>query len=236
MPRDYVTWDSGALGRRMELLWFGHGGRPVLVFPTSQGRFYQFEDFGMIAALADKIDVGEIQVVCVDSVDSESWYDAGAPPAARAVRQTRYDAYLHDELLPYILNRSKRADLIAYGASFGAYHAANLAGRYPERISRAICFSGVYDIHRFLDGYWDDNCYFHCPTAYIANMDEAWTQRLARVDWVIATGEGDSLAEDNRRFADLLARKGIANHLEIWPGVFGHDWPFWKENLRRFVP
>ena len=21
----------------------------------------------------------------------------------------------------------------------------------------------------------------------------------------------------------------------FWPGVFGHDWPWWRENLRRFV-
>jgi esterase/lipase superfamily enzyme len=236
MQRDDINWESGALGRGMELLWFGHWGRPMLVFPASQGRFYQFEDFGMIAALAGKIEAGEIQVVCVDSVDSESWYNGHAPPASRAFRQAQYDAYLHDELLPYILNRSRRADLIAYGASFGAYHAANLAGRYPERISRAICFSGIYDIHRFVGDYWDDTCYFHCPTAYIANMDEGWTERLARVEWIIATGEGDSLADDNRRFAALLSGKGISNHLEIWPGVFGHDWPFWKENLLRLLP
>jgi hypothetical protein len=25
-------------------------------------------------------------------------------------------------------------------------------------------------------------------------------------------------------------------HEEIWPGVFGHDWQFWIDNLRRFVP
>ncbi len=31
----------------MELLVFGHAGLPVLVFPTSGGRFYEFEDQGM---------------------------------------------------------------------------------------------------------------------------------------------------------------------------------------------
>ena len=97
-------------------------------------------------------------------------------------------------------------------------------------------FSGLYDVHRFLDGHWDETCYFHCPTAYIANMDAGWVERLARVDWIIATGEHDSLVEDNRRFAALLSSKGIPNHTEIWPDVFGHDWPWWRENLRRFLP
>jgi len=67
-------------------------------------------------------------------------------------------------------------------------------------------------------------------------MDASWTARLARVEWIIATGEHDSLVEDNRRFAALLSSKGIPNHAEFWPGVFGHDWPWWKENLRRFLP
>ena len=39
----------------------------------------------------------------------------------------------------------------------------------------------------------------------------------------------------SREFSEMLWSKGVPNHLEIWPGVFGHDWPWWRENLRRFV-
>ena len=46
----------------MEMLVFGHGGMPLLVFPTSQGRFYEYEDRGMIGALSPKIERGELQV------------------------------------------------------------------------------------------------------------------------------------------------------------------------------
>jgi esterase/lipase superfamily enzyme len=220
----------------MEFLWFGHAGRPVLMFPTSMGRFYQNEDFGLVGALGDKIEGNEIQVVCVDSVDEESWYNKGAHPADRVNRHQQYDKYIHDELVPYIFHRAQRNDLAVYGASFGAYHAANLAARYPDEIRKAVLFSGLYDIHRFIDGYWDETCYFHCPVAYIANMDETWLGRLSQVQWVIATGEFDSLVQENRNFARLLASKGIPQHCEIWPGIFGHDWPFWKDNLRRFLP
>ena len=68
-------------------------------------------------------------------------------PAVRAARHAQYDAYLRHELVPYIFNRAQRGDLAVYGASFGAYHAANFAARYPDVVSRAICFSGIYDIH-----------------------------------------------------------------------------------------
>lgn len=235
MFRQYDSWWSPALDRKMELLWFGKFGRPVMLFPTSGGRFSENEDFHLTDSVADKVDSGEIQLVCADSIDNESWYNKSVHPAVRAARHAQFDSYLRHELVPYIHNRAQRGDLAVYGASFGAYHAANFAARYPEVVSRAICFSGVYDIHKFLDGYFDDTCYFHCPTAYIPNMNGEWVGKLSRVNWVIATGEYDSLVQQNRDFAGLLSSKGIPVHSEIWPGVFGHDWPWWRENLRRFV-
>ena len=75
MYREYGRWFSPSLGRDMEFLWFGKFGRPVMLFPTSGGRFFENEDFKLTDSLADKVDRGEIQLVCVDSVDFESWYN-----------------------------------------------------------------------------------------------------------------------------------------------------------------
>ena len=47
MNREYHRWYSRSLDRDMELLVFGHTGARVLVFPTSMGRFFQWEDSGM---------------------------------------------------------------------------------------------------------------------------------------------------------------------------------------------
>jgi esterase/lipase superfamily enzyme len=236
IERDYLKTESRFLGRSMEVLWFGRAGRPVLLFPTSMGRFYQNEDFGLIGGLGGKIASGEIQVICADSVDEESWYNRGVHPGVRCRRHDQYDAYLHQELLPFIRTRSGRTDLAVFGASFGGYHAMNLACRYPNEVKKAISFSGLYDVHQFLDVYWDDTCYFHCPTAFVANMDQGLSHRLAAVSFVVATGEHDSLVNQNREFATLLARKGVPIHCEIWPGVFGHDWPWWIHHLPRFLP
>lgn len=235
MYREYGQWWSPSLDRTMEFLWFGKFGRPVLLFPTSAGRFYENEDRGLVGSLADKVEGGEMQLVLVDSVNEESWYNRSVPPAVRAARHVQYDNYLRNEMVPYVFNRAQRGDLAVYGASFGAYHAANFAARYPDVVSKAVCFSGVYSIESFTDGYWDDNCYFHCPAANIPNMDADWASKLGRVGWVIATGEYDSLADGNRDFSNLLWSKGIPNHSEFWGGVFGHDWPWWNEHLRRFV-
>ena len=48
MKREYHKWSSPALGRDMEMLVFGHAGMPVMVFPSSCGRFFEFEDRGMV--------------------------------------------------------------------------------------------------------------------------------------------------------------------------------------------
>jgi len=235
MYRDYVRWWSPSLGRDMEFLWFGKFGRPAMLFPTSAGRFFENEDFRLTDALADKVDKGEVQLVLVDTVNNESWYNKNVHPRVRAKRHTQYDSYLRHELVPYIHNRAQRGDLAVYGASFGAYHASNFAARYPDVVSRAILFSGVFDIRSQLDGYWDDNCYFNCPVVNIPNMDGEWVGKLSRVEWILATGEHDVIVDKTKEFSGLLSMKGIPNYVEIWPGVFGHDWPWWREHLRRFV-
>ena len=86
MNREYHKWYSSRLGRDMELLVFGHAGVPVLVFPTSGGRFYEFEDRHMIGAVAGQIDGGHLQFFCVDSIDMESWYNRNVPPRWRIAR------------------------------------------------------------------------------------------------------------------------------------------------------
>src|SRR6266704_6151357 len=99
MQRDYIKEYSPSLGREMEVLHFGHAGRPLLVFPTSMGRFYQWEDFGLVGALSDKIEAGFIQLWCVDSVDGDSWYANGKSSEDRVARHLRYERYLLDELM-----------------------------------------------------------------------------------------------------------------------------------------
>src|SRR6266699_1050645 len=101
MNREYHRCYSPSLERDMELLVFGHAGARVLVFPTSMGRFFQWEDTGMVAELGGHLEQGWIQLFCVDSVDEESWYAKKRHPAERARRHMQYDLYLLNEVLPF---------------------------------------------------------------------------------------------------------------------------------------
>src|SRR4051794_6186876 len=106
MRRDYIRWHSPSIGHDMELLAYGDRGFPVVVFPTSGGRFHEYEDRGMIHALHPKIDRGELQVFTVDTIDRESWYNRGVHPADRLHCQNAYDAYLVYELTPFVKDRT----------------------------------------------------------------------------------------------------------------------------------
>jgi esterase/lipase superfamily enzyme len=231
MQRDYIKEYSHSLGRDMEILHFGHAGRPLLVFPTSMGRFYQWEDFGLVGALGDLIESGSIQLVCVDSVDGESWYARDRPPADRVRRHLQYEAYIVDEVLPRLPGLP-----VACGASFGALHSVLLAARHPTRLDGFIALSGAYDTNRWLDGYHDDDAYFTNLFAFLPGLtDEAYLGPLrAMHPKVIATGEGDPNVDDSRKLAALLWEKGVDVGLEIWPG-WAHDWPYWKDMMRRYL-
>src|SRR6478672_8790537 len=231
MRREYIAWDSPVLGRRMELLWFGHAGKPMIWFPTSAGRFYQNEDFGLVGAVGDLVESGAIQICCVDSVDNESFYAKSLPPARRIRRHDQYDQYLAGEVVPFVRSKARTGSRIAtLGASFGAYHAVNFALRHPDLCDKAVGLSGKYDIHSFLDGYWDELCYFHCPTANVPNMDAEWAWKLSSMDICIVTGETDNILEGSKQMIGILHRG------DIWAAPYGHDWPGWKAQIRSYVP
>ena len=235
MHREHVRWFSPRLDRDMDLLVFGHAGARVLVFPSSMGRFFEWEDQGMIGALGEQLERGWLQLYCVDSVDAESWYAKHKHPAERAASHSRYDAYLRDEVLPLMQSRNPNPFLITTGASFGAYHALTFALRYPHLVNRALGLSGVYDIREVTDGYTDQHVYPYNPAEFI--LGETDPDRLAamhRLDIVLAIGQDDSLRGNSEYFSGRLWSQGIWHALRIWDG-WAHDWPYWRQMIRTYI-
>ena len=235
MNREFHRWYSPSLERDMDLLVFGHGGARAVVFPTSMGRFFEWEDRDMIAALAEPIERGWLQLYCVDSVDEDSWYAKWKRPSDRAYRHAQYDAYLRDEVLPLTAQRNGHPFLSTMGASLGAYHAVTFALRYPHLVSRAIGLSGMYDIRRQTDGYSDATVYHYNPADFIlGEHDPGRLARLARVELVLAIGRDDPLRVENEEFSRRLWSKGLWHALRIWDG-WAHDWPYWRDMIRLYA-
>jgi esterase/lipase superfamily enzyme len=233
--REYHQWHSPSLGRRMELLVFGHGGARMLVFPSSMGRFFEWEDRGMMGALQEPIERGWLQLFCVDSVDEESWYARDRHPADGARRHLQYDQYLRHEVLPFIHHRNPTPFLITTGASFGAYHAVNFAFRHPHAVQRVVALAGLYDIKRITHGYSDDNVYYNDPSHFLVHEhDPHRLHALRQIDVIIAIGTDDPNRADNEHLSNVLWSKGIWHAFRLWDG-WCHDWPWWRQMIALYA-
>jgi esterase/lipase superfamily enzyme len=233
MNREYHEWQSSRLNRSMELLAFGHAGLPVLVFPTSGGRFFDFEDRGMVAALAAKIDAGQVQLFCVDSVDRESWYNRQVAPSRRVARHMQYEAYVLDEVAAFIRQKNPDPRLLALGCSFGGYHAVNITLRHPAVFSGFFSMSGVFDLTIFLQGYYDQDCYFHLPTHYLPRLEDPQSlERMRASNYVLTTGLDDQCLAQNQQLDRILTEKGIPHQFRLWDAPNSHDWPAWQRMMQ----
>lgn len=242
MNREYHQWHSHRLCRNMELLVFGHAGAKVLAFPTRCGRFYEYEEMGLIEALRHKIEQGFLQLYCVDSIDAESFYCFWNHPADRTRRHLQYEAYLLHEVLPLMWAKNAHPCVIAHGCSFGAFHALNLALRHPQAFQKVAALSGRYDLtlsvenfRSLLDGHYDEHVYFNNPSHFLPNLSDPSTlEQLRRLDIVLAVGDQDPFLDNNRQISDSLQRKGIGHHLHIWQGR-AHSPKHWRKMVELYV-
>jgi esterase/lipase superfamily enzyme len=227
--------------RRVELdgiLAYGHYGRPVLAFPAQQGKRREWEERGMVDAIAGLIDAGRVKLYCVDSWDSGSWHDDWLPLEERARRHGDYERWLVEHVAPLIHADCRGAEPIATtGVSMGAYHAANLALRRADLFPLALCLSGIYDLGAVGWGERSDAFYFNNPVDYVAHLGGGHLDWLrAHVHLVVVVGRGaweDSTGalEQTRRFASLLADKEIPHELDVWGEDAAHDWPAWRAQI-----
>jgi esterase/lipase superfamily enzyme len=237
MTRDHHRWYSNALGRDMDLLVFGHAGPPVIVFPSSMGAFFEYEDRGMVGALQHKLERGSLQLYCVSSVDSESWYATAKHPRQRIDRHLQYEAYILGDVVPLIRQRSGGHGIGVTGCSFGAYHAMAMALRHPHTFTSCVTMSGRFDIAQFLDGYGDLDAYLLNPPAFLPNLTEPYyLDQIRRNKFVLATGEWDICRKANEDFSALLGAKGIPHSLHVWGFGSKHDWPDWQPMASSYLP
>jgi esterase/lipase superfamily enzyme len=247
MNEQYFNWHSPRLGQQFETKRYGHGGVPMLAFPSSDGRFWDYADHGMIEAASPWIHAGKLQVWAVDGRDWESWSNTSIGSWDRAARHEVWESAVIQEVLPLI---EEHADLssrhmIVTGCSGGGYHAANFMLRHPDLCDTAICLSGVYSTKHFRTDHVDDYdyahpaVYFNNPLHYLANMtDENQLNLLRESNIMLCCGQGsfeeECLAETHA-LSRILNDKGIRHWLDIWGHDVNHDWPWWRKQLSHFL-
>ena len=221
----------------MELLVFGHGGRPMIVFPTSMGAFFEYEDRGMVGALAGKLEHGALQLICVSTVDAETFYARDRHPRARVERYLAYERYLIEDVMSFVSQGSGSPTAGVTGCSFGAYHAFTMALRHPDIFTSCIPMGGAFDVSRFLDGYGDLDSYLLSAPQFLPRLQDPWfLDRYRRNKWVLVTGERDICRADTEQAAGLLRAKGIPHSLHVWEHGSEHDWPEWRRMAAVYIP
>jgi len=237
MLRRYETIYSPAVGRDMQVLAFGHFGMPLIAFPSGGGQFYDFENNGMIDAVAWLIEAGKLKVYCPEGMDHESWLNHGVDPHWRGVRHNAYQDFIVKDLVPAIRHdcRNDGIQIGVTGCSLGAYHAANFGLKFPHLFPYALCLSGRYDLEPLIG--WSDSpeVYFNNPVAYVANLHG---HALNHVRWnahlVLVCGQGaweDKCLHETHRLADLLEQKGISHRRDIWSHDVEHHWYWWRKQI-----
>jgi esterase/lipase superfamily enzyme len=223
---------------------YGHWGRPVLAFPAERGDAGEFERRGMVDAVGGLIEPGRVKLYCVDSFDGESWSNDSIPLEERARRHAMYESWLLDEVVPFIRADSGGAgEVIACGASMGAFHAANFALKRADVFPLAICMSGSYDPSAW-NGWGErgDATYFNNPMDYVAHLDGGHLRWLRdQLSLLLVCGQGQwedttGALESTRAFATQLAQKGIRCELDIWGSDVPHDWPSWRAQFAHHLP
>jgi len=241
MNIEYHKWFSPNLNKEMELKVYGHFGKPLVIFPCQDGRFYDAENFGLISYIAHIIESGKVKVFTVDGVDSESWTNQLIHPYDRGFRYEQYQKYFTDEVTPFIRNHCNDSELkfIATGASMGAYHAANFFFKFPHIFDGLIALSGVYELKMFVGDYYDDFVYFNSPLHFLPNLNDENTLNLYRQSKIIVCcGQGaweDEMLVNTLALKRILENKNIPAWIDIWGYDVNHDWPWWHKQLPYFL-
>lgn len=231
MKEEYFKWYSPTLSKDIEMLVFGHAGYPVIVFPSTMGRYHESKDFKLIDSAKWFIDQGMIQIYCPDSIDKDSWYNKEIHPADRVKNHIWYDKFIMEEVVNSIRHEKGIDKVCVAGASFGGFHAANFAFRHPEVVSHMFSMSGAFSVDTFLDGHHDDNVYFNNPVDYMPgnNHPDLWQMKI-----VLGVGEWDICLDANNRMHEILNQKGIEHWYDVrkWAE---HDWPLWRDMFPHYL-
>ena len=246
METQYYKQYSPALGRDMECKVYGHAGRPVLFIPCQDGRFFDFENFHMTDVWAPWIESGQVMVFAIDTVDQETWSNKGGDPGWRSWRHEQWMHYIVDEFAPFVHQMVNERNgwegtpgMIAFGASLGALHAANLFFRWPGLFSGLLALSGIYTASYGFGSYMDERVYNNSPVDYLRNMawDHPYIQEYNRKKAVICVGTGPwEMPETTFALRDIFAQKNIHVWVDVWGKDCAHDWPWWYKQVPYFVP
>ena len=241
MQAAYHRMYSPSLMRDMEVNVYGTHGKPCVVFPSQNGRYFDFESFDMIEPCRPWLEAGKLRLFCVDSIDRETWSNRETPPRKRIERHELWFRYLTEEFYPWMMRMCGEGQMpFTIGCSMGATHAANLFFRRPDLFDGLISLSGTYDARLFFGDYMDEMVYYNSPYQCLKNMapHHPYMKLFNRSNIILCVGQGaweKDMLESTRAMQAVFEEKGIRAWVDVWGSDVAHDWIWWRKQLHYFL-
>jgi esterase/lipase superfamily enzyme len=233
------TWHSPRLDRDISVTRWGHVGTPVLIFPTAAGDHEECERFLMIDTLAEFLEAGRIKLYSLDSVAGAAWMKEDNSSVAAARVQNQFDSAIYHEVVPAIRTdcQSEDIEIIATGASIGAFNALAATCRHPDVFSTAICMSGTYDLSKFIEGPITEDYFVSSPLHFLPELAEGDHLEQLRKRFILLTHGSGNYEEPKQSWdvANVLGACGVPNRVDDWGDEYHHDWPTWREMLPKYL-
>lgn len=238
MSKVSTKWHSERLKQEVQVVRWGVVGTPVLLFPTAGGDAEEIERFLMIDALAPLLEAQRIKIYSCDSIAGKAWIEGEGSDHHRGRMQNQFHEFVYREVVPAIRMDCKDPgiEVIAAGASIGAYNALAVLCRYPDAFRAALCLSGTYNLERFIDAEKTMDFYYASPLHFLGDLEGPQLEALRKRYVLLASGQGR--AEDigeSWQIAHLLGLKGVPNRVDPWSADWHHDWPTWRRMLPQYL-
>ena len=231
-------WFSGRIEQEITVIRWGTFGRPVLVFPSAGGDAEEIERFGLVDACGPLLAEGLVKLYSVDSVAGRAMITKADSPEHRMWLLNQFHECVRWEVVPAIHADlgGQAMDVIATGASIGAFNAVAVLCRYPDVFGAAIGMSGSYRIERFYDEAWSQDLYFSAPLQFLPGLEGPQLDRLRGRFAVLASGEGawENVGE-SWQMAAALGAKAVPNRVDNWGPQWEHDWQTWRQMLPQYL-
>jgi esterase/lipase superfamily enzyme len=231
-------WFSGRLQAEITLVRWGTLGRPVLVFASAGGDAEEIERFGLVEACGQLLAEGRVKLYSVDSVAGQAMVTKAGSPEHRMWLLNQFHDCIRNEVVPAIYAdlEGQAMDVIASGASIGAFNAVAVLCRYPDVFSAAIGMSGSYRIERFYDEAGSQDLYFSAPLQFLPGLEGPQLDLLRQRRVVLASGEGEwEDIGESWQMAAALGAKGVHNRVDNWGPEWAHDWATWRRMLPQYL-
>ena len=213
MREDYHKWYSQWIGEDFEMLVFGDAGIPLILFPYTNSKYYEYKDYGVIDSLSELIYEEKVKIYCPDSRDYQHWLNYDIEPAERVLRYIQFEKLVLNDVVKFINYETEENNILFGGFGLGGYHALNLSLKHPELSRGFISMGAPTNIKRFVYGYYDENCYYNNPSDYLPGMtDEKLLSQIRKLKIILCSGISDPYDFENQDLSKQFFIKGV-NHL-----------------------